>query len=83
MSSITELIALYAQPDRVGDLQYHQGTIVTWDTTEHVNTVRVNNVDIPQVPFIGPDDPNIIPGVQVAILRHGTQYIILGRIREI
>lgn len=66
-----------------GMLEYHQGVITVWDTTNHLNEVRVNRTLIPQVPYIGPDDPNLDVGSLVALLRYDTVYIILGRIREI
>lgn len=68
-----------AQP--LSELGFHQGIIVSWDSTTGANVVRIAGSDITDVPMLNIGDTVMLQaGDTVAVLRYRNAYFIIGRV---
>lgn len=67
--------------DRRGDLGFHQGTVLAWDSDTNTNTILVGAGEVHDIPTMSTGD-NILMGVgdHVALLRFKSTFFVLGRI---
>jgi hypothetical protein len=74
-------LARYLVPQGESDLGFHQGVVVTWDSTTNENTILVGGVEIPDVPALSIGDSIMMSaGDVVGLLRFKSTYFVLGRI---
>lgn len=68
-------------PDRQGDLGFHQGVVVAWDSATGANTVAVAGGEVSNIPVMSTADSIMLDvGDNVGLLRFKSTYFILGRI---
>lgn len=67
--------------DRRGDLGFHQGTVVAWDSNTNANTIAIGGGTVTNIPTLSTADSIMMSvGDNVALLRFKSTYFILGRV---
>lgn len=64
-----------------GDLKFHQGLVLSWNSTTGANVVRIAGTDVPNVQLLTSAPlVSLVPGDAVMILKYKTQYMIVGKV---
>jgi hypothetical protein len=83
MATAFEIADLLTQgiqgPTGADDSGWHVGTIVTWDTSTGLNSVKILNTTLTNLKALTPSiGTEYAPGQTVLVVRKQTQYFILG-----
>lgn len=71
----------YLVPIGRGELSFHQGVVVEWDSITNDNVINVAGTDVPDVPVLSTADAIMMAvGNVVALLRYRSTYFIVGRV---
>jgi len=64
-----------------GDLKFHQGLVLSWDSNTGANVVRIAGSDIANVQLLASAGAVVLsPGDPVMVLKYKSQYFIQGRV---
>jgi hypothetical protein len=78
---VTALAAQIGAASESGDLRFHQGLVLAWNSTTGANTIRIAGSDIPNVPVLTSAGlVSLAVGDPVMVLRYKSKYFIVGRV---
>lgn len=77
----TALTAQIGAAANSGDLRFHQGLVLTWDSNTGANTVSIAGTAVPNVQVLtSAGMVSLAPGDPVMVLRYKSKYFIVGRV---
>jgi hypothetical protein len=75
------IVAQVSSAASSGDLKFHQGLVLSWNSNTGANVVRIAGTDVPNVQVLTSAGlVNLTPGDPVMVWLYKTTYFVVGRV---